>query len=213
MNNTFQIDRFSKLVKRTFIIHKRTWILFAIIGAFISTAFLFILSIDRIKDWDLMSKYLALATFSMFSLSPLFLFYNINHPKKGITEVMLPASTLEKFLNMALFCFVIIPFWTLLCIYIIRYTIFLYDHTPIQFSWEVTTFLYYSVSILFLGNLLFNKHKILKTLLATMLTSFLILFMLKVFSYTIPTRGLILKLIISGMLMISSYFVLKFKRY
>lgn len=47
-------------------------------------------------------------TFSII-FAPFAFFYHYNHPKKGLTEVMLPASVLEKYLIMQLACILVGP--------------------------------------------------------------------------------------------------------
>ena len=55
------------------------------------------------------ASFLQFFTSAAFVFSPFVLFYTYNHPKKGLTDVMLPASVLEKYIAMQLSCIVLAP--------------------------------------------------------------------------------------------------------
>lgn len=110
-NNIFQFNRFSKLVVRNLKNNPKSWVLSIAVFTGLPLLF-FTLSVANIgintSDTDratLLSLFMRLAL--MFS--PFVLFFNYNHPKKGLTDVMLPASITEKYAVMQLSSLIFAP--------------------------------------------------------------------------------------------------------
>ncbi len=109
-NNTFKLDRFSNVIGRTFKQNKKVGLTSILVFVGVPLL-LFLFNLMGLKPTSTAARGLffrQIVTF-VFMLSPFIYFYNVNHPKKGLNEVMLPASVLEKYLNMMLFCMIIVP--------------------------------------------------------------------------------------------------------
>lgn len=110
-NNTFQLNRFFNLVERQAKQNPKAWLFNILIFAGFPLL-LFLLNLSRIGlESGLNTRFGFFAFFIIVTavFSSFLLFFHINHPKKGLTEVMLPASILEKYINMQLYCMVILP--------------------------------------------------------------------------------------------------------
>lgn len=183
-NNTFQVDRFWKLVVRNLKSLKKFWAQSALMIAGFPLLF-FLINISLIGVNINLSNRTSFL-FSMVSIlliiSPFMLFFNYNHPKRGFTEVMLGASILEKYLVMQLACLIFVPLATVL-IYCGMDSLLallfpnLYHGFVIKEIWQqsvtlnnVTRVLMLQQSILFF-NLLFVRHKVLKTIGVYILTT------------------------------------------
>lgn len=115
MNNTFNIQRFGKILKHdglnffpNFILSLA--ILWAIpVGIYLFTA---LLPTDETRHiYDAMSRVNIIDTLLKIAIiiAPAMLYKTCNDSRKGIGYAMLPASTLEKFLSMVIFCVIVTP--------------------------------------------------------------------------------------------------------
>ncbi len=109
-NNTFQLDRFSNVIGRTFKQNKKVGLISILVFVGVPLL-LFLFNLMGLKPTSIAARevFFKLIVIYTFILSPFIYFYGVNHPKKGLNEVMLPASVLEKYLNMMLFCMIIVP--------------------------------------------------------------------------------------------------------
>lgn len=105
-NNIFNPNRFYKLIVRNLKSTQKYWfqglLIFAglpllILLINLSSTGLAISLNNRMLFIDILIRSLAI-------VSPFILFFNYNHPKKGLTEVMLAASVFEKYVAMQLAC-------------------------------------------------------------------------------------------------------------
>ncbi len=176
-NNIFEPSRFINLFKREFQYHSKNWILFTALFAGLPVI-MFMLNIysyggfysnlsTRFSFWKMLIGITTL-------FAPFIFFYNTNHPKKGLTEVLLPASTLEKFLMMQLSCFMIAPFIFTMLYAVMDSLLHLISpfafrgmvfqeiiNMNIDFEEGMITFLI--MQIFFFFNMLFVRRKVLKS--------------------------------------------------
>ena len=258
-NNTFQLERFSSLVVRTLNQNKRIFIISALVFAGIPLL-LFLFNMMMIEPTSFYHRdvLFRLLPYVTFIFSPFIFFYSINHPKKGLTEVMLPASILEKYINMMVFCMIIAPMSAIVLygamdsLIALIFPKYFNGYVITEFKtlftdWRNLLYLNLYMQIIFFFNLLFSRHKILKTIGAYMIIGIAIIVFM-VIGVTIAARN---GLFVSGLevisvnhrgmfefnrndnllevffqlnqifitilipigLMISSYFILKNKRY
>ena len=114
-NNIFHPNRFFNLLARSLKSNPKSWLFTIAIFAGLPIIFLILNLTElgfnvRLND---RVAFLQLFMTAAFVFSPFVLFFNYNHPKKGLTEVMLPASTLEKYIVMQLSCILLAPLTTL----------------------------------------------------------------------------------------------------
>lgn len=181
INNTFQLDRFSKVIGRTFKQNKKAW--FTSMLVFVGVPLLlFLFILTGFVSTSLVTRriYFYLIVPNAFILSPLIYFYSVNHPKKGLNDVMLPASVFEKYLNMMLFCMIIVPI-SALVLYVAMDSLialifpqyfngFAIDEFMNLFrDWIGLLNIFLIMQIVFFFNVLFSSRKILKTIVAFML--------------------------------------------
>ena len=113
MNKTFNINRFGKVLKYDAMSYFKNfgWTLVVLLAIPI-VIWLFLYSnineLGATMDSGRYGFLMSLLIIAMI-LAPSRLYKNCNDPKKGILFAMLPASNLEKFLSMFLFCFVVTP--------------------------------------------------------------------------------------------------------
>jgi len=110
-NNTFQPDRFHRLIVRNLKSIRKYWVQSLLIFAGFPLLFFLINLSNMGIEINLHSRisFLNGLVTSLVIVSPFMLFFNYNHPKKGLTEVMLAASVLEKYLVMQLACLLFTP--------------------------------------------------------------------------------------------------------
>ena len=96
-NNIFQFNRLGKLFRRTFQQNSKTFLNNALVLAGLPILFLLIarLTSNEVPVLLFRSNFLTFTVGVIFIFSPFF-YYFYNHPKKGLSEVMLPASVLEN---------------------------------------------------------------------------------------------------------------------
>ncbi len=185
MNNTFQLNRFLQFFYRIFEVRKRQLIRMSLI--FAGTPFVFFLisllandNISALQRFPIITGQLII----VFLLSPISFFKNVNHSKKGLTDIMLPVSIFEKYLSMMIFCLIVTP----LCVIVpfglmdtILATIFPGRFVGFAMPLLFTSFREYlelwlsihtSMQFIFLLNLIFIKNKITK-IIATYIALFL----------------------------------------
>lgn len=176
MNNIFQPKRFTNLFIREFQYNSKSWLYFAVL--FVGfPVLLFLLNIANIGlESSLETRYTFFVLFLTIILvfGPFILFSSINHPKKGLTGVMLPASTFEKYLMMQLTCLLLAPITVFVLyggidalLHLISPSLFqgtvlgqLFS-SQLDFEQIAIKFLFLQIFVFF--NLLFVRRKILKS--------------------------------------------------
>ena len=115
MNNTFNINRFGKILKHDGLNFFPNLILvLAILWAIPVIIYLFtaLMPTEEDKDvFDAFSRIDIISTISSIALiiAPARLYKYCNDSRKGIGYAMLPASTFEKFLSMVIYCVIVAP--------------------------------------------------------------------------------------------------------
>ncbi len=110
-NNIFQLHRFYKLLKRKVLFQSKKSILFMMIS-YVGLPLLFlVIGIISGDGIDLMTRksFFMLGLSVLFVFAPFHYFIDINEPRKGLIDAMLPASILEKYIMMQFSCIVIAP--------------------------------------------------------------------------------------------------------
>lgn len=175
-NNIFQFDRFYKLVVKHLKSTPKSWTMIIIVFAGLPLLFLLVNLLNVGVNIDLNSRYgfLTLLMNAAFILSPFVLFYNYNHPKKGLSEVMLPASIVEKYIVMQLACIIFAPLVILLIfgsmdsllalIFQGKYEGYVvYEFFQNSISWDELFNNFLLQQAILFCNLLFVRRKIMKT--------------------------------------------------
>lgn len=188
MSDTFDFGRFCKLLKYECVNYLPRYVkgmlVFAgfIVASWACTIFYGYSLNDRTDD---ISALVVLATL----LSPYFVYGDINDRKKGYLYAMIPASNLEKLFSMMLVCMVAVPLFAYVALTATDVLLWLFsmigvggfnkivflNPAPI-FDYEVLIFYIASVSTVMMFNVLFRKHKIMKTVLFFIATSFVLAF-------------------------------------
>lgn len=175
-NNTFQLNRFFNLVTRQAKQNPKAWLFNILIFA----GFPLLLFLLNIADIGMESTTATRFGFFLFFIiattvfSSFLLFFHTNHPKKGLTEVMLPASVLEKYANMQLYCMVILPLSSIVLfggmdalLHLIAPSVFPGTVVEELFRYKVEVedllVILLSLQTFFFLNLLFVKRKLLKS--------------------------------------------------
>lgn len=115
MNNTFNINRFGKVLKHDGLNFFPNLILaLAILWAIPVVIYLFTALLPGDEEKDLIYAFSRIDTISTLStialiIAPARLYKYCNDSRKGIGYAMLPASTLEKFLSMVIYCVIVTP--------------------------------------------------------------------------------------------------------
>ena len=115
MNNTFNINRFGKILKHDGLNFFPNIILaLAILWAIPVVVYLFtsLMPTDGTKDiLDALGRINVIDTLAIIAIiiAPARLYKYCNDSRKGIGYAMLPASTLEKFLSMVIYCTIVTP--------------------------------------------------------------------------------------------------------
>lgn len=177
INNTFSLTRFYQLLVRSLQQNPKSWLLS--IAIFVGLPLLFL--VLNIADIGISTSvenrisYLQLFTNMAFIFSPFILFYHYNHPKKGLTDVMLPASVLEKYIAMQFSCIVLAPL-AVLVLFGIPDSLFALIFPKIYggyavpaaiadyFSWDTFSQNFITQQFILFFNLLFVRRKVLKTI-------------------------------------------------
>ena len=114
MNNTFNINRFGKVLKHDGLNFIPNLILtLAILWAIPVVIYLFasLMPGDERHIFDAFSRVNIIETLTKIAIiiAPARLYKYCNDSRKGIGYAMLPASTLEKFLSMVIYCVIVTP--------------------------------------------------------------------------------------------------------
>ena len=114
MNNTLNINRFGKVLKHDGLNFFPNLILtLAIFWAIPVIIYLFsaLMPTDEKDAFDAFSRVDLISTLANIAIiiAPARLYRYCNDSRKGIGYAMLPASTLEKFLSMILYCVIVTP--------------------------------------------------------------------------------------------------------
>ena len=115
MNNTFNIQRFGKILKHDGLNFFPNFILsLAILWSIPVVIYLFtaLMPTDGTKQiYDAMSRVNVIDALLKIAIiiAPAILYKTCNDSRKGIGYAMLPASTLEKFISMVIYCVIVTP--------------------------------------------------------------------------------------------------------
>lgn len=175
-NNIFQFNRFGTLIARHTSLKTKIWLQSMIIFAGLPVFFL-LLNASNIGvniDQSDRASLLEFIVYFTFIFAPFAHFYSNNHPKKGLTEVMLPASVLEKYVSMQFVCIVIAPLAALLpygaadsLLALIFPNIYggyaLTEAFASDLKFEPLMILLLFQQIIFFCNLIFIRRKVIKT--------------------------------------------------
>lgn len=175
-NNTFQVDRFCKLIVRNLKSIRKYWIQSLLVFAGFPLLF-FLTNLSHIGGVISLNSRISFMNDLITTLvifSPFMLFFNYNHPKKGLTEVMLGASVLEKYLVMQLACLLFTPvaiviFYGGMDSFLALLFPTLYKGLVLEqilhhsVDWNEITFMLLLQQAVFFFNLLFVRRKVAKT--------------------------------------------------
>ena len=181
-NNTFQLNRFSQLMGRSLKSNPKSALLNIAIYAGLPLLFLILNAINIGISIGVKDREVLLNLFMRFVLifSPFLLYYNYNHPKKGLTEVMLPASATEKYVAIQLTCLVA-PL-AMLLLFGATDSLLAFIFPKVYGGYAVTSTVkdffslgtltqdFVLMQIILFCNLLFTRRKILKTIGVFILT-------------------------------------------
>lgn len=113
MNNTFNIKRFGNVVRRDGMSYFQNfgWTLIVLWALPVILWFLTYISMETFDTGIISNRDTKISTLMWLSLMivPSRLYKNYNDSRKGVILAMTPASSLEKFLSMILYCVVITP--------------------------------------------------------------------------------------------------------
>lgn len=189
MSDTFDFGRFCKLLKYECVNYLPRYVkgmlVFAgfIVASWACTIFYGSSINDRTDD---IFALVVLATL----LSPYFVYGEINDRKKGYLYAMIPASNLEKLFSMMLVCMVAVPLFAYVALTATDILLWLFsmigvggfnkivflNPAPI-FDYGVLILFYIAaMSTVMMFNVLFRKHKIMKTVLFFIATFFVLVF-------------------------------------
>ena len=186
-NNIFQFNRLGKLFRRTFQQNSKTFLNNALVLAGLPILFLLIARLTSNEGPELLfrSNFLTFLVVTIFIFSPFFYYYFYNHSKKGLSEVMLPASVLEKFVVMQIFCMILAPLMVLVFyggsdvilsalfpLYQGGYAIVHFFNNRLTTDGVLVVFL--SMQAVFFANLFFVRRKILKSIASFIVINLLI---------------------------------------
>jgi hypothetical protein len=179
MNEIFNKNRFFKLVRKEF--SERTPIIIKIAAIFSLILAGYWLSVLIFNGSPVSASsrnsYLFLATFITMLIAPFNLYRSCNHPKKGIDYVVLPASVTEKYLSMLTNTVIFLPLITFGSI-LITDTILATISSKLFPGYIISEMANYEKPFenifealilqfgCIFGNFLFQKNKVLKTILS-----------------------------------------------
>ena len=113
MNKTFDIKRFGNVLRHDAMSYLQNfgWTLVVLLAIPILIWFILYINMDdteAVVNYERYGFLLCLAIIAMI-LAPSRLYKNANDSRKGIQFAMLPASNMEKFLSMSIYCLVVTP--------------------------------------------------------------------------------------------------------
>ncbi len=177
-NNIFDIQRFGKLLGRQWLDPKNLTLRNFIFAA-MPILFLLINSLkgSPIIDSDNSGSFLIFAVIFVLLFSPFMFFNSYNHPKKGITNAMLPASSLEKFIVMQLTGLIYAPLFIFITYGAVDallsfifpkimgngYAVAVIIEEASNLNWEKIVIIFTVYQSMIFCNLWFIKNKLLKT--------------------------------------------------
>ncbi len=180
-NNIFQFNRVGMLFRRTFQQNSKMLLSNALVLAGLPILFLLldILASGEGPSLSFRSYLLTFIVGAFFIFSPFFYYYSYNHTKKGLSEVMLPASVLEKFVVMQLGCMIFAPLMVLVffggsdVILTVLFPKYQTGYAITDFFNNMLTvdgvlFSFLTLQTLFFCNMLFVRRKLLKTVASLM---------------------------------------------
>lgn len=176
-NNIFDINRFGKLIKREWF-NPKNFKFGSFVPAALPILFLLTSFLNQSLNYsaDQRATYLSVAVIILILSAPFVYFNNFNHPKKGIIDTMLPASSLEKFLVMQLTglifapLFIIITFGGVDTILSLLFPKVMSGYAVVaavknlDYNWEKVMIMFTIYQSMIFCNLWFRRNKILKTL-------------------------------------------------
>lgn len=110
MNNTLDINRLGKVIKRDFYtFYKNFGINLAVITAIPILSWIMSTSFETISLPIARVILISCLLVLVIIWTPAGIYRKANHPREGIDFAMLPASALEKFLSMAFYCIIVTP--------------------------------------------------------------------------------------------------------
>ena len=189
MSDTFDFGRFCKLLKYECVNYLPRYVkgMLVFAGFIVASWVVTIFYGSSINDrTDEISDLVVLATL----LSPYFVYGEINDRKKGYLYAMIPASNLEKLFSMMLVCMVAVPLFAYVALTATDVLLWLFsmigvggfnkivflNPAPI-FDYGVLILFYIAaMSTVMMFNVLFRKHKIMKTVLFFIATFFVLVF-------------------------------------
>ncbi len=186
-SNRFQFKRVGMLLGRTFHLNSKTMLNTALVLAALPIVILLLSQLTSGEGPSLgfRGEILTILVGLFFVISPFF-FYNLyNHPKKGLPEVMLPASVLEKFVAMQVTCMTVLPLMALLFFggvdallsglfpsYQNGYAIAYFFNNKVTENTFLMLFL--TMQAVFFCNLLFVRRKVFKTIASFVVVNLLL---------------------------------------
>lgn len=211
-NNIFQMDRFSRLVKQTLSSKKKTFVIMLVLVAILPLLVILMNMFLKSIDTEGIPTYMQFRFYrNVFAasaiLAPYLFFFNINRPWKRRVEAMHHTSVLENFLNMALFCFVLVPL-SAICVYGLSHNLFATVFPQYLFKFPLIDLQYLFVGRLFTPtlillmqttfffNLLYSKNKVRKIIItfgAVLLVFILLDIFTDIFIMGVPVSLLMLE--------------------
>lgn len=175
-NNIFDIQRFGKLIKRQWL-NPKSYKFGSFVPAAIPILYLLIIFLNDSSESSASARadILLVMIISIIIFSPFIYFNTYNHPKKGVIDTMLPASSLEKFLVMQLTGLVYAPLFILITYGSVDTLVsFLFPSkmsgyavvdliNNLDYNWEKSLLIFGSFQSVVFCNLWFVKNKVLKT--------------------------------------------------
>lgn len=224
-DNTFQLNRLAELAKQTVSNKKKIVAVMLLIVALMPLLLLYLSSsFDMYQTYYYLQRQFYRNVFAFFTVfAPYIFFFNHIRVKKGVPVCQHHASVVEQFLNMALFCFVLVPVSVAL-VYGVSHYIFaaifpqnLYQFSIIDlkhlfFGRLFTPVLVFLMQLMFFVNLLFSQKKVLKTVIAHVVLFYLYISIVLLGDHYFMGRAVFMSpflYILPVVMFISSYFLLK----
>jgi hypothetical protein len=196
MSNTFDFKRFAQVLVKDWKNYFRNFGISLIVWSCIPILFWIVTLIFDIKmDNDTRASIIAGLVFSVLLFVPSKVYGKANLSREGVSFAMLPATNLEKFLSMVLYCSVLTPLIVGLGSWAIDSLLTLlpfggfieYEALPKSklglFIITVACAIILISSIFLLGNMVFKKRKAGKTLAWGMLIIFAVTMILQLFGF------------------------------
>lgn len=147
MNNVFNINRFGKVLAKdgADFFPKFGWPLVILIA--IPLLFWILGFIEKDTTIGIDTRKLLIIKLCLLGvlLVPARLYRDYNDSKKGMAHALLPASSLEKFLSMIIFCMIVTPIVILFGNVVLDIILTIIPHSPYQgYLWQATDFNYFT---------------------------------------------------------------------